>query len=1102
VEYRVLGPVEVRVAGRPVAIGGPKPRSLLALLLLNANRVVPTAQVMEALWGGRPPATGATRVQGVVSQLRAALARAGLSPSPITTHPHGYLLGVATGQLDLEVFERQRGQARSAAARGDLAAAAAAYRAGLGCWRGPALGGVAAPFAEAEGARLEEGRLTAVEELNDVELALGHHADLVSELTALVGRHPLRERLREQLMLALYRSGRQAEALEAYREGRRLLVEEQGLEPGPDLQRLQQSILAGDPRLLADAGTPTGDGGPAAAATPPVTPAQLPAGTTGFVGRADDLRRLDILLTERNDPAGTAPPVVVVAGMAGVGKTALAVHWAHRVADRFPDGQLYVDLRGYAATPPVRPIEALRQLLHGLGVEQVPVGLEEAGALYRSLTADRRMLILLDNAATADQVRPLLPGGPACLVAVTSRDRLGGLVASHGARRLVLGPLDPDEAAALLAEVIGATRVEAEAEAAADLARACAYLPLALRIAAANLADDPHQRISSQVRALQAGDRLAALEIEGDADAAVRAAFDASYDRLAAPDRQLFRLLGLVPGPHFTAAAAAAVGASDPERARATLGRLAAAHLVDQYLPGRYRLHDLLRLYAAERAREVDEEERRAATRRLLDHYLHTADQAAWLLYPEKVRLPLPGSGDRTGTALFSDRTHALEWLDTETPNLVAAVRHAAEHGPRPLAWLLADTLRGYFWLRVPAASWLEVAEAGLAAAAAEGDLRAHAAAQLSLGDLHWHRTHYPEAIEHYTTAMRCAQQAGWAEGEAVALDNLGLAYWRSDRLPAAVDHLTRSLAVVRRTGWRAGERSVLANLGAVSAESGMLQDAADHFAAALALLPDSAAGPAGILDGLGEISRYQGRLDEALARLTRALGMFREVGNRGGQADTLRNLVMVHCDAGCYDLALRLASEALELARQIGSPLLEAGVLNALGETEQRLGQHRSALERHEEALRLARAAQTLGQEGDALVGLATASRLLDRAELAVGHATRAQRLGREAGYRMLEGHAGTALAEAQLALGRPGPAAEHARRALAVHRETGHRLGEARALRALGDAVRHTEGADDAVPHWRAALAIFAAAGAAPEADALRGLPELAAGQPGSTR
>jgi tetratricopeptide (TPR) repeat protein len=790
-------------------------------------------------------------------------------------------------------------------------------------------------------------------------------------------------------------------------------------------------------------------------------------------------------------------PIAVVAGMAGVGKTALAVHWAHRVAGRFPGGQLHLDLRGFSATTPVRPNEALRQLLHGLGVDQVPADLEEAAGLYRSLTAGRRLLVLLDNAATADQVRPLLPGDPGCLVLVTSRDRLAGLIASHGARRLVLGPLPPEEARALLAEVVGAERVEKQAEATADLARACAHLPLALRIAAANLADDPHQSVASLVAALRAGDRLAALEVEGDPGAAVRSAFDASYRRLAPPERRLFRLLGLVPGPHVSGSSAAALVAGDPTQVRRTLGRLAAAHLVDEYVPGRYRLHDLLRLYAAECAQEAGERERTAAIRRLLEGYLDTADEAAQLLYPEKLRLPRPGSGDRPRAATFGDRAQALEWLDVEAPNLVAAVRHAAGHGSHRPAWLLADTLRGYFWLRVPAVSWLEVANAGLSAAVAGGDVRAQAAAQLSLGDLHLHQNRYPAAIEHYRAAVRHSRAAGWPQGEVIALGDIGLGHWRLGRLPPAVDHLTRSLTLARRTGWRMGERAALHHLGIVHAEAGLLEEAHERLTAALALTRDPVPVRAAMLDGLGEVCWARGRLEEALGHLTQALAIFGDVGSRGGQADTLRNLAAVHCDAGRHDQAVQVAQEALELAGQIGNRVLRAGILNALGRTWHHAGDHRAALRRHRQALEVARQVQARGQEGEALVGLAAARRHLDQPELALGDAGQALDLARDAGQRMLEGRAGTTLAEIRLALGQAGEAIGHAREALGVHRQSGHRLGEARTLRILGEAVRHTEGTDAALPHWRAALAIFTGAGATPEAAAVRDLLE-AAGEP----
>jgi DNA-binding SARP family transcriptional activator len=480
-QYGVLGTFEVRAGGRPVPIGGPKPRALLALLLLNAGRVVPTSQILEALWAGRPPASGATRVQGLVAQVRASLARAGVLPSPIGTHPDGYLLTVGDGELDLDAFERRLRQARTAAAEGDLAAAASAYRAGLGLWRGKALAGVAAPFAGSEAARLEERRLVAVEELTEVELARGGHADLVGELAALVVKYPRWERLRERLMLALYRSGRQAEALEVYRQGHRLLVDELGLEPGPDLRRLQRAILAGDPGLLLAAGTAPGAPRPAPVVDPP---AQLPPDIADFTGRQEQVARLRAALDSARPPRAVA--IAVLSGKPGVGKTALAVHVAHRLRPEFPDGQLQVDLGG-AERRPLAPDEVLDRFLRALGIAgaAVPAPLEERRDLYRSRLADRRVLVVLDNAADEAQVRPLLPGSPSCAVLVTSRGRLAAL---DGALRFDVDVLGARDTVRLLARIAGQARVAAEPEAADTIGRLCGHLPLAVRVAGARLA--------------------------------------------------------------------------------------------------------------------------------------------------------------------------------------------------------------------------------------------------------------------------------------------------------------------------------------------------------------------------------------------------------------------------------------------------------------------------------------------------------------------------------------------------------------------------------------------------------------------------------------
>jgi tetratricopeptide (TPR) repeat protein len=690
---------------------------------------------------------------------------------------------------------------------------------------------------------------------------------------------------------------------------------------------------------------------------------------------------------------------VALTGTAGIGKTALAVHWAHRVAGTFTDGQLYVDLRGYAATPPLRPVEALSAVLRALGVspQRVPVDLDEAVGLYRTLLARTRMLVVLDNAVSCDQVRPLLPGSPTCYVLVTSRDRLSGLIARDGACRVVLDGLPPEAALTLLARIIGADR--ADAAALAELARLCAYLPLALRAAAANLVNQPHRTVAGYAAELaQQGNRLAALEVDGDKHAAVRAAFDLSYRALSPPLRRMLRHLGLNPGPDFTASSAAALANTTASHAGQLLDQLAAVHLIIPEPAGRYRLHDLLRIYAAQQA-ESRGGERRAALERLTAWYLGTAGAAAALLYPHLLRL------DASAGAVCFDHAGASAWLDTERPNLVAVIQHAAEHGPRPAAWLLADALRGYFALRRHMVDWLTTAKAALAAACHEGETRAECSARLSLGHAYWSLGRYPEAKEQYTGALACAAEACWPEGSATNLGNLGLIYWEMGELEAAADHLASALALDRQTGRRAGEANNQANLGYVLRELGRLDEAADHCAQALSLYRalGAKAGEANALNNLGHVQHDLGRFADALDLLGQALTLYREVGDRSNEADTCAAAAAVHRDAGHYAQAISLAQTALDLARQIGDRRTETDALNALGRAYQRTGCHRQALGLHELALNLARVTGTRYQEAEALLGLSLAHAQADRPDRARSCAAKAAAIARQAPYRRL---------------------------------------------------------------------------------------------------
>jgi len=1089
--WRVLGPVEVAVPEATADIRRPQQRAVLAYLLLNANLVTSTEQVVEALWGVQPPATARSQVQACVSQVRRALRGADLD-GVLDSVAGGYRLVVADGELDLNVFVGHVTRARTAAAAGQSQAAADLLRAGLALWRGAALTGAAGAFVAAAAAALQEQRLVAYEELADIEVALGRPGPLVPDLRALVAAHPLRERLAGQLMLALTGCGQQAEALRVYADVRSRLAEELGVEPGAGLTAVHLRVLRQQVPVAAAADSPpTPSPRPPAPAQPEqalrrepaaagATPAQLPAGIAAFTGRAQHLKQLDELLHEEGIP----PAVVIsaIAGTAGVGKTALAVHWAHRVRDRFDDGQLYVNLRGYAPEPPLRPIEALAGFLHALGTpaEQVPVDLEQAAALYRTLLADKRALVILDNAHTAEQVRPLLPGTPGCLVLVTSRDRLGGLVARDGATRLTLDVLAPDEADALLARIVGPDRAAAEPQALAELARLCGYLPLALRIAAANLTGRPQHSIAAYVAELTAGDRLGALAVDGDEQHAVRAAFDLSYAALAPERRRLFRLMGLVPGPHLTAPAAAALAGITAPQAAAWLDRLADAHLIDGQEPDRFVFHDLLRQYAAERAqREETTVERRQALGRLFDWYVSTADAAAQILNPEMLRLPsaLP----EPGTA-FDDHRQALAWLDAERANLLAAAQDAAGHGHSAAAWLIADRLRVYLRRRGYTVDWLAVAQAGVAAADAADaadDPAARAAAHFNLGAALDRQDQLQLSIEHYTRALEFARRAGWSDGEATVLRCLGSAYWWSGQLRQAADHHRQALASARRTGNLAGQAYSLGNLGAVCFSMGRLQQAADHYAEALALCQElkSRFGEEVSLANLGETSHALGRLDDAHDYLTRALAMHREFGDQAIQPETLHLLAAVHRDAGRYTTTLQTAEAAVALAGDKGSPY-EASAVNTLATIHYRLGHLDEAVEHHERALRLARNSQNRSCELTALIGLANANRRLGQLDHAHTLATQALALAEQPGYRLIEGQAVTALAAVYLALDQPDQAVEHARRALDIHHETGHRLGQARTHTLLSHAVRDP---DQAAQHQREALALFTDIGAA---------------------
>ncbi|MFJ7213359.1 tetratricopeptide repeat protein [Amycolatopsis sp. NPDC098790] len=1023
VRIQVLGPVRAWRDGAELELGPPGRRAVLGLLALAGGDAVARRELVDTLWGDRPPPSAVNVVQTHVKHLRRLLepGRAPRSGSGVLPHVGGgYAVRRDAVDVDLWRFRESIAEANDAHREADTARVTASLGEALRLWRGRPLGDLPSLAAHPKVVSLVAERKEAFSRYADAMIAAGAAAEVLPGIAEAAAEQPLDESAQTLLIRAHHALGRRGEAFRLYRRTRARLVEELGIDPGPELLAAHEALLHDDGVAAAEPAEPR----PAQR-----IPKQLPAEPGGFTGRAAELSFLDSV-----PAAGGA--IAAISGTAGVGKTALAVRWAHRVRDRFPDGQLYANLRGHAPGAPASTAEVLAQFLAALGIpaERVPADEETAAALYRTLTTDRKVLVLLDNAAGPAQVRPLLPAGPGCLVVVTARDRMTGLVAVHGARRLTLDVLNPEDAVDLLAGVLGPDRVRAEPEAAVEFAKLCVYLPLALRIAAANLADRPGHGVEDYVAELREGNLLAALAVQGDEQTAVRTAFDLSHAALPADAQRLFRLLSLVPGPDAGTDAVAALTGTEPARAGAVLDRLAGAHLVEHHSPGRYRFHDLLRRYAAEQA-ERAEPDRERALDRLYDWYLRTVDAAARLLYPHMLRLPLP----ETGTP-FAGLGEAANWLDAERGNLVAAIRAA---GPRPRAWLLADALRGYFWMGMRRVEWAAAAEAGLAAAEAAGDARACAVSRLSLADLNFRQGRYRPAVRHYTAALLLARRAGWAEAQAAVLGNLGCVYWQSGRLAAAASRFERGLALSRRLGQVAGEAVAFANLGLVHWEMGRLAAAADHYAQALRRFRriGSRYGEAINLANLGQTQRARGRPAEAADLLGRSLRLQREAGNRGGEAETRSRLAAAYADLGRLDEALECAQAGLALAREAGDPRTEAEALATLGAVLHRTGDRAGALRRYGQALDLIRETGDRYPEADALLGLAAAAD-----DLAPGR--QALALAERAGYRALRGQALTVLAGILLARGEPEAAAEHARRALAVHRETGHGMGEALAV------------------------------------------------------
>jgi DNA-binding SARP family transcriptional activator len=934
IRLRLLGPVSLEGRDGTLRLDGPQLRLLLGLFALSPGQVVPVADLVDALWEQSPPPSARASVQILVTRMRKVLAEV---PGCVL-HRYGdaYRLQMSPDMVDVHQFRSLAALARQA--RDDDQAIAILGQA-LRLWQGPALADVAMTAkVEAIRAGLAEEHLSAVQDRFDRLLAAGRHSQAAAEIPLMLARHPLAEQLAATLMLAWYRCGRQADALQVFRDMRARLADELAVEPGADLQHLHQQILSGDPALLEGHQLEGNNGGPVAVAPghrepgngrvpelarhmqkiwlngqpgsaqgngdghpPPATsvvvPRQLPAAAGNFAGRQRELASLTELL---DDGADGWPVIVTVSGAPGIGKTALTLHWAHQVQQRFPDGQLYVNLRGFDTTPaPVPPDEAIDALLESIGVaaSQIPARGDSRAAMYRSLLAGKRLLIVLDNARDEAQVRPLLPGSAGCLVLVTSRNELTGLVAAEGARPVRLDVLTEPEARQLLIGRLGARRVAAEPDAAAELASMCGHLPLALAIAAARAATRPSLPLAALVDELRGTrNRLDVLDV-GDEATNIKAVFSWSYRLLSEPAARMFRMLAAYPGPDVSAAAAAAIAACPPSSARAALAELARASLAQEQIPGRFSLHDLLCTYAAQLG---DQAEYSSAVRRALDYYLHSAHAAMGLVYPAQchphhhhVAVEPPGSD--LAPESFADARQAWEWLQAERQVLVAACAAAADGGFDDLAW------------RLPAVVGPHLA----------------------------HRGHYADLARSQQTALAAADRLGDDAVRAAALRSLGDALVDLGSLEEARGHLQEALRLFRKLGDQYGQALCHCGMSRVAESQGDYAQSLHHSQHGLRLFRALAdlAGEARALNAVGWDNALLGNTGRALSYCTRALRLHRDAGDRNGEAVTLDSLGFTHYQAGRHNLAVEFYRQALDAYTDTGHRYFRAQTLIRLGD-------------------------------------------------------------------------------------------------------------------------------------------------------------------------
>ena len=1000
-EFRALGPIELWSAGQPQDLGPARARCILAMLLLTPRTIVPADTLIDRLWDTQPPPKARESLSVYIARLRGSLRQAVGDGVQLVGRARGYMLDVDPEAVDVHKFRRLRRQANALAASGDHEQAVILLREADGFWRGQALAGIGGDWVARMRDGLEEERRAAILERVGCELELGRHADLVGELRPLLAQYPLDETLVAHQMTALSRSGRPADALSLYRETRNRLVDEQGAEPGAMLSELHQRILGRDAELaVRPSGHPPGQ----APAPPDTLPPEMPE----FVGRREELGELT------GEP-GRSPPIAVIEGMPGVGKTALAIRAARLISGDYPDGTLYLNLHsGDPGSLSLDPAEALHRLLRMMSVPatQIPDTVADRVALWRAQLSRRRCIVILDDAARPDQVRPLLAASGRCLILITTRRRLAGL---GSVRTLTLNVLAADDAVTLFRQIAGEDRAR-DADQVAEVVRLCGWLPLAIQLTAGRVAQDPRLGLPDLIEELsQPPARPGRV---GAACPEVMSAFDLSYDALEPDHQRFFRRLGASPCDSVSVQAAAALDGCTLAEAEKALATLLDYHLLTRDGDARFRFHDLIREYAAVRAaRDAPEAEQRQAVGRLLDYYLDAADQADRVLHPFRHRRPVAVSQPPVAIPPVASEEDAKSWLEPEWRNILQAAQYAGRHEWKQwkqkcadLTHVLADFMEiRTYWEEAIAAHTLalqagrdlddpaRIAQASLALGAVRqqtghheaarqlaeeaaaiyrslADPRGQADALDQLGLAHQRTARSREALAYFHEARLLYDDAEDHHGVAGALGHSGIACWHLGRYPEATAHLKNALLLYREAGDRRGEAKTLNNLGRIHLYCGYHRDALDAYERSLEIFGEigGAQNQAILYHNIGSVHHYKGSFDEGLAACRRALAIYRSIGDLPDEADVLNDIGAIYQSAACYDEALVHHQKARLIAEEIGDLSQQLIALRMMADIHRCSGRYSEAFDEYHTALRLAREIGDPYEEGKILEGIA----------------------------------------------------------------------------------------------------------------------------------